>query len=181
MIRLPPRSIMQLVDKLHSPSSSSKPPSLSSLSLVIVSYRHKPPLSPSASSPLSFFVVVTYGHKPPLSKPSPSASLPLTGTNHPLRLRHYLRHRHLRAQTTLLGTTCMLVRGDSNLQPGSWSVPPLPLHQKNCNGLTRNPQNTACWNCMSNSNNISYECIIMVFYEDLRHFRTSKGLIYIVS
>ena len=39
------------------------------------------------------------------------------------------RRRHLRAQTALLGTTCMLVRGDSNLQPSGWSVPPLPLHQ----------------------------------------------------
>ena len=28
-----------------------------------------------------------------------------------------------------LGTTCMLMRGDSNLQPSGWSVPPLPLHQ----------------------------------------------------
>ena len=39
------------------------------------------------------------------------------------------RRRHLRAQTALLGTACMLVRGDSNLQPSGWSVPPLPLHQ----------------------------------------------------
>ena len=32
------------------------------------------------------------------------------------------RRRHLRAQTALLGTTCMLVRGDLNLQPSSWRV-----------------------------------------------------------
>ena len=43
--------------------------------------------------------------------------------------RHLRRRRHLRAQPALfLGTTCILVRGDSNLQPSSWSVPPLPLH-----------------------------------------------------
>ena len=30
---------------------------------------------------------------------------------------HHLRRRHLRAQTARLGTTCMWVRGDSNLQP----------------------------------------------------------------
>ena len=43
---------------------------------------------------------------------------------------HHLRRRHLQAQTVpFLGTTCMLVRGDSNLQPNSWSIPPLPLHQ----------------------------------------------------
>ena len=63
-----------------------------------------------------FCIVATYGHKPPFTVTI-------------LRRRHYLRRRHLRAQTALLGTTCMLVRGDSNLQPSGWSVAPLPLHQ----------------------------------------------------
>ena len=42
---------------------------------------------------------------------------------------HHLRRRHLRAQTALFGTTCVLLREDSNLQPSGWNVPPLPLHQ----------------------------------------------------
>ena len=50
------------------------------------------------------------------------------GTNRPSP-SPFLRRRHLRAQTALLGTTCMLVRGDSNPQPSGWSVAPLPLHQ----------------------------------------------------
>ena len=48
---------------------------------------------------------------------------------------HHLRRPHLRAQTALLGTKCMLVRGDSNLQPSVWSVPPLPLNQHITGGL----------------------------------------------
>ena len=88
-MRLAPRSIMQLVDRLHFYLSSSSKPSLLSPS---------PPSSSSLTITIcvvaTIFVVVTYGHKPPF-----------------------------------LGTTCMLVRGDSNLQPSGWSVPPLPLHQ----------------------------------------------------
>ena len=78
-------------------------------------------------------VVATYGHRLPFVTFTILRSR-LMRRRH-LRAQtalchlHYLRRRHLRAQTAPLGTTCVLVRGDSNLQPSGWSVPPLPLHQ----------------------------------------------------
>ena len=99
-MRLTPRSIMQLANKLHFTVFI-----VETVIIVHVTSEHKPP---SIMQLPSSIVVVTYGHKLPF-------------TVHDLHRRHYLRHRHLRAQTALLGTTCMLVQGDSNL-------PPLPLH-----------------------------------------------------